>query len=119
VTAALVFGNVVLPYAFNSGITVIEELSRRLFVWLTFVGAVAAMRDRVDDLADLRPVVYSIELPNLERVKELGYTEHAFRCVKSAKRHFAAHPRVVAMRSSRTSAAQSGAGGLDLVGAAG
>jgi TRAP-type C4-dicarboxylate transport system permease small subunit len=41
----LVFGNVVLRYAFNSGITVSEELSRWLFVWLTFVGAVVALRD--------------------------------------------------------------------------
>ncbi|MFO1316145.1 MAG: TRAP transporter small permease [Burkholderiales bacterium] len=41
----LVFGNVVLRYAFNSGISVSEELSRWLFVWLTFVGAVIALRD--------------------------------------------------------------------------
>jgi len=40
----LVFGNVVLRYGFNSGITVSEELSRWLFVWLTFVGAIVAMR---------------------------------------------------------------------------
>ena len=40
----LVFGNVVLRYAFNSGITVSEELSRWLFVWLTFVGAIIALR---------------------------------------------------------------------------
>jgi TRAP-type transport system small permease protein len=41
----LVFGNVVLRYAFNSGITISEELSRWLFVWLVFVGAVVALRD--------------------------------------------------------------------------
>jgi len=41
----LVFGNVVLRYGFNSGITVSEELSRWLFVWLTFLGAIVAMRD--------------------------------------------------------------------------
>ncbi|MEO5880825.1 MAG: TRAP transporter small permease [Caldimonas sp.] len=41
----LVFGNVVLRYAFNSGITVSEELSRWFFVWLTFLGAVVAMRE--------------------------------------------------------------------------
>ncbi len=41
----MVFGNVVLRYAFNSGITVSEELSRFCFVWLTFIGAIAAMRD--------------------------------------------------------------------------
>jgi TRAP-type C4-dicarboxylate transport system permease small subunit len=41
----MVFGNVVLRYAFDSGITVSEELSRFLFVWLTFLGAVAVMRE--------------------------------------------------------------------------
>jgi TRAP-type C4-dicarboxylate transport system permease small subunit len=45
VMVVLVFGNVVLRYAFNSGITVSEELSRWFFVWLTFVGAVVALRD--------------------------------------------------------------------------
>ena len=42
---ALVFGNVVLRYGFNSGITVSEELSRWAFVWLTFSGAIIAMRE--------------------------------------------------------------------------
>jgi TRAP-type C4-dicarboxylate transport system permease small subunit len=41
----LVFGNVVLRYAFNSGITMSEELSRWLMVWLTFLGAVVALRE--------------------------------------------------------------------------
>jgi TRAP-type C4-dicarboxylate transport system permease small subunit len=42
----LVFGNVVLRYGFNSGITVSEELSRWFFIWGTFLGAIVAMRDR-------------------------------------------------------------------------
>jgi TRAP-type C4-dicarboxylate transport system permease small subunit len=41
----LVFGNVVLRYGFNSGITVSEEVSRYLFIWLTFIGAVIAMHE--------------------------------------------------------------------------
>jgi len=41
----MVFGNVVLRYAFNSGIAVSEELSRFFFVWLTFIGAIVAMHD--------------------------------------------------------------------------
>jgi TRAP-type C4-dicarboxylate transport system permease small subunit len=41
----MVFGNVVMRYAFNSGIVVSEELSRVFFVWLTFIGAIVAMRD--------------------------------------------------------------------------
>jgi TRAP-type C4-dicarboxylate transport system permease small subunit len=40
-----VFGNVVLRYGFNSGITISEEVSRILFVWLTFLGAVVAMKE--------------------------------------------------------------------------
>ncbi|RSK55172.1 TRAP transporter small permease [Bacillus canaveralius] len=42
----LVFINVVLRYAFDSGITWSEELSRYLFVWLVFLGAVVAARDK-------------------------------------------------------------------------
>ena len=45
IMVVLVFGNVVLRYTFNSGITVSEELSRWLFVWLTFMGAVVALRE--------------------------------------------------------------------------
>ena len=41
----MVFGNVVLRYVFNSGITVSEEMSRFVFVWMTFVGAIVAMRE--------------------------------------------------------------------------
>lgn len=41
----LVFGNVVLRYGFNSGITVSEEVSRWLFLWMTFLGAVVALKE--------------------------------------------------------------------------
>src|SRR5262245_1762758 len=42
----LVFGNVLLRYAFDSGITVSEEMSRWLFVWMTFLGAIVALKER-------------------------------------------------------------------------
>jgi len=45
VMVVLVFGNVVMRYGFNSGFTISEELSRWLFVWLTFLGGVIALRD--------------------------------------------------------------------------
>jgi len=55
----LVFGNVVLRYGFNSGITISEELSRWLLVWLTFLGAIVAMREHahlgVDTLVRMLP----------------------------------------------------------------
>ena len=41
----LVFGNVVLRYGFNSGITFSEEVSRFLFVWMVFLGSVLMLRD--------------------------------------------------------------------------
>ena len=41
----LVFGNVVLRYGFNSGLAVSEEVSRWLFVWITFLGGIVAMRE--------------------------------------------------------------------------
>ncbi len=42
----MVFGNVVLRYGFNSGILVSEEMSRYCFIWLTYIGAMIAMRER-------------------------------------------------------------------------
>jgi TRAP-type C4-dicarboxylate transport system permease small subunit len=45
VMVLLVFGNVVLRYGFNSGITLTEEVSRWLFIWGTFLGAVVALRE--------------------------------------------------------------------------
>lgn len=49
----MVFGNVVLRYGFNSGITVSEELSRWLFVWMTFLGAVVALKSHAHLGTDL------------------------------------------------------------------
>lgn len=46
VMVVLVFGNVVLRYGFNSGIVFSEEVSRFVFVWLTLLGALVAMRER-------------------------------------------------------------------------
>jgi TRAP-type transport system small permease protein len=59
IMVVLVFGNVVLRYAFNAGITVSEEVSRWLFVWLTFLGGIIAMREHghlgVDSLVKRLP----------------------------------------------------------------
>src|SRR6201746_1578132 len=45
VMVVLVFGNVVLRYGFNSGIAISEELSRWLFVWSVFLGAIVGLRE--------------------------------------------------------------------------
>lgn len=61
VMVVLVFGNVVLRYAFNSGIGVSEEVARWLFVWLCFMGAVVALKEGghlgTDMLVSRLPVV--------------------------------------------------------------
>lgn len=41
----LVFTNVVLRYAFNSSIIMSEEVSRWGLVWLTFIGAIVALKE--------------------------------------------------------------------------
>jgi TRAP-type C4-dicarboxylate transport system permease small subunit len=57
----MVFGNVVLRYGFNSGIMVSDEMSRYCFIWLTYIGAMIAMRERghlgVDTLVKHLPVM--------------------------------------------------------------
>ena len=59
IMVVLVFGNVVLRYGFNSGITISEEVSRYLFIWLTFIGAVIAVHEHahlgVDSLVQALP----------------------------------------------------------------
>lgn len=44
IMVVLVFGNVVLRYAFSSGIAWAEEISRLMFVWMIFLGAILALR---------------------------------------------------------------------------
>jgi TRAP-type transport system small permease protein len=44
IMVVLVFGNVVLRYVFHSGIAWAEEISRLMFVWLIFLGAILALR---------------------------------------------------------------------------
>ncbi|KAB2748206.1 MULTISPECIES: TRAP transporter small permease [Brucella] len=43
--AIMVFVNVILRYAANSGLTVSEELARYFFVWVSFLGAVLTFRE--------------------------------------------------------------------------
>jgi sugar phosphate isomerase/epimerase len=48
---------------------------------------IAAILNRLPEM------VYSIELPHIERAKELGYAEHARRCLETSKNYFKTHPR--------------------------
>ena len=47
--------------------------------------------DVAEILHHMPPVVLSIEEPNIERVREMGYAEHAFRCLEAAKGYIDAH----------------------------
>lgn len=49
----LVFINVVLRYAFNSGLTWSSELATYLFVWVIFLGAILAAKDDIHIKVDL------------------------------------------------------------------
>ncbi|MCK6208781.1 TRAP transporter small permease [Bacillus infantis] len=42
----LVFLNVVMRYVFDSGITWSEEMARYMFVWIVFLGAVVAAKEK-------------------------------------------------------------------------
>jgi TRAP-type transport system small permease protein len=57
----MVFGNVVLRYSINSGILISEEMSRYCFIWLTYIGAMVAMREKghlgVDTLVRRLPLL--------------------------------------------------------------
>lgn len=61
IMVVLVFGNVVLRYGFNSGITMSEEVSRWLFIWGTFLGALVALREHghlgIDMVVGRLPVI--------------------------------------------------------------
>lgn len=46
IMVVLVFGNAAGRYLFNSGVAASEEISRLAFVWLIFLGAIVAVRER-------------------------------------------------------------------------
>ncbi|BBO56898.1 hypothetical protein CLAM6_22090 [Cobetia sp. AM6] len=72
----LVFVNVVLRYGFNSGISISVELSRFLFVWVTFMGAVTALIRQehlsVNTFADKLPAPLRAGLDRLVTLAMLG-----------------------------------------------
>jgi len=68
VMIVLVFGNVVLRYLFNSGLTVSEEMARWMFVWIIFLGSLAALQTHGHLGTDL---VVSRFSPRVQRVCRL------------------------------------------------
>lgn len=41
----LIFTNVILRYAFHTGITWAEEMARFMFIWMVFLGSILALKD--------------------------------------------------------------------------
>jgi hypothetical protein len=76
----MVFGNVVLRYGFNSGITVGGAL-RWLFVWMTFLGAIVAVRH-----AHLGTDALVARLPGGQRPASWPRTSSCCSCAGSCSR---------------------------------
>jgi sugar phosphate isomerase/epimerase len=70
--------------------TTTEELTRQAREERLYPGEGAI--DLAGILQRIPNVVCSIEAPHAARVKELGMTEHAFRCLEAGKKFVAAHP---------------------------
>ena len=68
-----------------------EEMTRIMREERLYVGEggidIAGILNRLPNM------VYSIELPNMARVREIGYAEHAFRCLETAKSYVDAKVR--------------------------
>ncbi len=69
----LVFGNVVLRYFFSTGWLISEEISRWMFVWMVFMGAVAVMRERGHMGTDM--VVVRLKVQAKQRIKDAMVVE--------------------------------------------
>ncbi|PWF22757.1 TRAP transporter small permease [Corticimicrobacter populi] len=75
---ALIFANVVLRYGFNSSLFFTEEVSRLMFVWLVFMGALLVLHERahihVDMLTSRLPFGWQKALRLLSHLIMLGIT---------------------------------------------
>ena len=80
----------------NDSVAILRHLERRWPEPALFPADPAA-RAEVDVFVDWFERVYkgppnAIEAPHLARAKEMGYAEHAFRCLEASKKYLAAHP---------------------------
>jgi sugar phosphate isomerase/epimerase len=75
--------------------TATEELTRQAREERLYPGEGAI--DIGGILKRIPPVTYSIEAPHLARTKEMGFTEHAFRCLEAGKKYVSAHPATLSV----------------------
>lgn len=78
VLSCLVLINVVLRYGFGTSVMATDELSRYLFVWMTFLGAILACVD--DAHVDVRIVVDKLPVRMRELVNAIGLAAMVFCC---------------------------------------
>ena len=84
-----------------------EELTRQAREERLYPGEGAI--DLAAILQRIPNVPCSIEAPHLARVKEMGFTEHAFRCLQAAKTYLAAHPATASASQRRAASPPQGA----------
>lgn len=79
VLSCIVFINVILRYGFESSILSVDELSRYLFVWLTFIGAIVAFMDNAH--VQVTFVVEKLSPANQRRLSLLTHSLILLLCI--------------------------------------
>lgn len=72
ILSCIIFINIILRYGFHTSILSIDELSRLLFVWLTFIGAIVAYMD--NSHVQVTFLVEKLSPTNQQRVSLLTHT---------------------------------------------
>jgi TRAP-type C4-dicarboxylate transport system permease small subunit len=77
VMALLVFGNVVLRYLFGISLSWVEELTRYMMIWLTWLGAGLALREgahiAIDTLQQALPEIGARLLRGIVAIAVIGF----------------------------------------------
>lgn len=79
ILSCIVFLNVILRYGFQTSILSVDELSRYLFVWLTFIGAIVAFMDNAH--VQVTFLVEKLSPKNQRRMSLLTHTLILLLCI--------------------------------------
>lgn len=82
VLSCIVFINIILRYGFHTSILSVDELSRFLFVWLTFIGAIVAFMDNAH--VQVTFLVEKLSAANQRRLALLTHTLILLLCLALA-----------------------------------
>ncbi len=83
ILSCIIFINIILRYGFHTSILSIDELSRLLFVWLTFIGAIVAYMD--NSHVQVTFLVEKLSPANQQRVSLLTHTLILLLCLGLAR----------------------------------